>query len=62
MSLPEQDRELLLLMAWEHLELRQAAEVLGVRPNTLAVRLHRARRRLSAALEAQKADDGSERT
>jgi RNA polymerase sigma-70 factor (ECF subfamily) len=60
-SLHEQDRELLLLMAWERLELRQAAEVLGVRPNTLAVRLHRARRRLSAALEAQKADDGPER-
>ena len=34
-SLSERDRELLLLMAWEGLELRQAAEVLGVRPNTL---------------------------
>jgi RNA polymerase sigma-70 factor (ECF subfamily) len=60
-SLSERDRELLLLMAWEGLELRQAAEVLGVRPNTLAVRFHRARRRLSAALEASEADDGSER-
>jgi RNA polymerase sigma-70 factor (ECF subfamily) len=59
--LSERDRELLLLMAWEGLELRQAAEVLGVRPNTLAVRFHRARRRLSAALEAVEADDGSER-
>jgi RNA polymerase sigma-70 factor (ECF subfamily) len=60
-SLSERDRELLLLMAWEGLELRQAAEVLGVRPNTLAVRFHRARRRLSAALEAYEADDGFER-
>ena len=60
-SLSERDRELLLLMAWEGLELQQAAEVLGVRPNTLAVRFHRARRRLSAALEAHEADDGSER-
>jgi RNA polymerase sigma factor (sigma-70 family) len=60
-SLSERDRELLLLMAWEGLELQQAAEVLGVRPNTLAVRFHRARRRLSAALEAQEAEDGSER-
>jgi RNA polymerase sigma-70 factor (ECF subfamily) len=59
--LSERDRELLLLMAWEGLELQQAAEVLGVRPNTLAVRFHRARRRLSAALEAVQADDGSER-
>jgi RNA polymerase sigma-70 factor (ECF subfamily) len=60
-SLSERDRELLLLVAWEGLELQQAAEVLGVRPNTLAVRFHRARRRLSAALEAVEADDGSER-
>jgi RNA polymerase sigma-70 factor (ECF subfamily) len=48
-------------MAWEGLELRQAAEALGVRPNTLAVRFHRARRRLSTALKAEGADDGSER-
>ena len=48
-------------MAWEGLELQQAAEVLGVRPNTLAVRFHRARRRLSAALDAQEAEEGSER-
>jgi len=60
-SLDERDRELLLLMAWEGLEPREAAQVLGLRPNTLAVRFHRARRRLSAALEAQKPDDGSER-
>lgn len=60
-SLSERDRELLLLMAWEGLELRQAAEVLGVRRNTLAVRFHRARRRLSAALEAHEADGGPER-
>jgi RNA polymerase sigma-70 factor (ECF subfamily) len=56
-SLSERDRELLLLMAWEGLELRQAAEVLDVRPNTLAVRFHRARRRLSDALEAQNASE-----
>ena len=56
-SLKESDRELLLLMAWDGLEPRQAAEVLGVRPNTLAVRFHRARRRLSAALEAQNPDE-----
>jgi RNA polymerase sigma factor (sigma-70 family) len=60
-SLNERDRELLLLMAWEGLDLRQAAQALGLRPNTLAVRFHRARRRFSAALEALKADDGPER-
>ncbi len=57
-GLSDRDRELLTLMAWEGLELQQAAEVLGVRPNTLAVRFHRARRRLSAALEVE---DGSDR-
>jgi RNA polymerase sigma-70 factor (ECF subfamily) len=60
-SLNERDRELLLLMAWEGLELQQAAQVLGVRPNTVAVRFHRARRRLSAALKAQESEEGSER-
>jgi RNA polymerase sigma-70 factor, ECF subfamily len=60
-ALSEQDRELLMLMAWEGLELQQAAEVLGVRPNTVAVRFHRARRRLSTALKAVQDDDGCER-
>jgi RNA polymerase sigma factor (sigma-70 family) len=60
-SLSERDRELLLLMAWEGLEPQHAAQVLGVRPNTLAVRFHRARRRLSNALEALEAEEGSER-
>src|SRR3954454_5760509 len=59
--LSESDRELLLLMAWGRPELKQAAAVLGVRPNPLAVRFHRARRRLSAALEALEAEEGSER-
>jgi RNA polymerase sigma-70 factor, ECF subfamily len=59
-SLNERDRELLLLLAWEGLDLRQAAQVLGLRPNTLAVRFHRARRRLSAALQALEAEEGSE--
>jgi RNA polymerase sigma-70 factor (ECF subfamily) len=61
-SLSERDRELLLLMAWEGLELRQAAQVLRLRPNTLAVRFHRARHRLSAALGALEAEEGSGRS
>jgi RNA polymerase sigma-70 factor (ECF subfamily) len=48
--LPEQDRELLLLIAWEELSVAQAAVVLDVRPGTVRVRLHRARRRLTKAL------------
>jgi RNA polymerase sigma-70 factor (ECF subfamily) len=46
------DREALLLVAWEGLEPARAAQALGVRPGTFAVRLHRARQRFAAALAA----------
>ncbi len=46
--MPEADREALLLVAWEGLTTEQAAEVLGCRPGTLRMRLHRARARLDA--------------
>ena len=49
-QLSERDREILLLIAWEGLDTTQAAGVLGCSRNALAVRLHRARRRLAAAL------------
>lgn len=49
-ELSDHDRELLLLIAWEGLEPARAAKVLGCSRNALAVRLHRARRRLAAAL------------
>jgi RNA polymerase sigma-70 factor (ECF subfamily) len=49
-SLPEPDRELLMLVAWEGLEPSEIAQLLGARPGTVVVRLHRARRRLAAAL------------
>jgi RNA polymerase sigma-70 factor (ECF subfamily) len=54
-SLPEPDRELLMLVAWEGLETREIAQLLGARPGTVVVRLHRARRRLAAALARQDA-------
>ncbi|MDQ5894319.1 MAG: hypothetical protein QG596_580 [Actinomycetota bacterium] len=44
------DREALLLVAWEELTPKEAAESLGVRPATFRVRLHRARRRMELAL------------
>jgi RNA polymerase sigma-70 factor (ECF subfamily) len=52
-TLGERDRELLLLIAWEGLGQPEVAEVLGLRPGTVSVRLHRARRRLADALAAQ---------
>jgi RNA polymerase sigma factor (sigma-70 family) len=46
-SLREQDRELIRLTEWERLGIPEAAMVLGVRPGTARVRLHRARRALA---------------
>lgn len=45
------DRELLLLVAWEGLTSAGAAEVMGWTAVTARVRLHRARRRLTALLD-----------
>ena len=46
-SLNGSDREALMLVAWEGLDNGGAAAALGVSPQAFAVRLHRARRRLS---------------
>jgi len=46
----ESDRELLLLAAWEGLDNPALATVLGCSRTAVAVRLHRARKRLSAVL------------
>lgn len=51
-SLSERDREVLLLVAWEGLSVQQAATVINCSSRTFSMRLHRARKRLSAALEA----------
>jgi RNA polymerase sigma-70 factor (ECF subfamily) len=48
--LPRRDREILRLAAWEGLDPRGLAVVLGCSPNAAAVRLHRARRRLDDAV------------
>ena len=49
-ALPEQDREALLLVAWDGLTTEQAATVLGCRPSALRTRLHRVRKRLDATV------------
>ena len=52
-SLPEPDRELVTLVSWEGLSPAEAAVALQMNPVTARVRLHRARKRLRAALEEQ---------
>jgi RNA polymerase sigma-70 factor (ECF subfamily) len=51
-GLPQADREVLTLTGWYELTPAQAAEALGCTPSAYAVRLHRARKRLAAALDA----------
>lgn len=54
--LPEDDRELLTLIAWHGLAPRAAARVIGCSTATYFVRLHRARRRLDDAIAAAGAE------
>jgi RNA polymerase sigma-70 factor (ECF subfamily) len=51
-GLSDGDREVLRLVAWEGLSLRQAAVVLGCSPTACRVRYHRAKTRLARRLEA----------
>lgn len=50
--LDEPEREVLRLVAWDGLDTREAAAVLGCSAAAFRVRLHRARRRLAKHLEA----------
>ena len=49
-QLPERDREVLVLTAWEHLDRDEIAAALGCSRAAVGVRVFRARRRLAAAL------------
>ncbi len=55
-SLRDEDREILLLAAWEGLGPADLATVLACSPNAAAIRLHRARRRLESAIDATGGD------
>lgn len=57
--LPEADREVLELVAWDGLEIGEAAQVLGVSSATVRVRLHRARRRLGLKLQSRAGDQAA---
>jgi RNA polymerase sigma-70 factor (ECF subfamily) len=56
-GLPPEEREVLLLLAWEQLTPVQAAAVLGIPPGTARSRLHRARAALRPILAAAAAKE-----
>src|SRR5687767_6179316 len=56
-SLAPADQELLRLVAWEELGNQQIAAVLGITPNAVAIRLHRARSRFANAISRERPDD-----
>jgi RNA polymerase sigma-70 factor (ECF subfamily) len=49
-DLPDVERELLLLVAWENLTPTEAAQALGIPAGTARSRLHRARQRMDGRL------------
>jgi RNA polymerase sigma-70 factor (ECF subfamily) len=57
--LPEADRELLCLLAWEGMDRASTAQVLGISRAVLRLRLLRARRRLSAELERMESEESA---
>ena len=53
-TLPERDREALMLVAWDGLDHRVAASVMGCSTTAFAVRIHRARRKLQRVLNTER--------
>jgi RNA polymerase sigma-70 factor, ECF subfamily len=53
-ALPDDDREVLRLWAWEQLPPREIATALGISANAAAIRLHRAKKRLRGLLTGGK--------
>ncbi|MBB5081018.1 RNA polymerase sigma factor [Nonomuraea endophytica] len=56
-ALSDEDKELLTLVSWHGLSSAQAARVVGCSVSAFFVRLHRARRRLEAALLVPKEEE-----
>jgi RNA polymerase sigma-70 factor (ECF subfamily) len=56
-TLRPDDQELLRLSAWEDLAPADIAAVVGLSPNAVRIRLHRARRRFAAALATETGTD-----
>ena len=50
-SLREEDREILMLVAWEDLSHAEIGQTMGISPNAVAIRVHRARKRLADRID-----------
>ena len=61
-ALPEGDRELLRLWAWEQLPPREIALVLDISANAVSIRLHRAKQKVKELLNARKDGDATGQT
>jgi RNA polymerase sigma-70 factor (ECF subfamily) len=59
-ALPETDAELLRLWAWEQLTPAEIAEALEITANAASVRLHRAKEKLRAELDARLGKKGAD--
>ena len=59
-DLPELDQEIITMLIWDELAPREVAAILGLTPNVVRVRAHRARARLKAALADQDPDGAAE--
>lgn len=60
MEMRAADQELLRLVAWEGLSHAEIAVVLGISPNAVAIRLHRARIRFERVLGDRRSMDGKD--
>ena len=59
-DLPELEREIITMLIWDEFAPREVAAVLGLTPNVVRVRAHRARAKLKAALADPHPDDDAE--
>ena len=50
-ELREEDRELLMLVAWDELSHVEIAQAMGITPNAVAIRVHRDRKRLADRID-----------
>lgn len=58
-DLSEGDRDLLHLWAWEQLDPSEIAVALGLTPNAVSIRLHRAKNKLRENLETARKNEGA---